>query len=48
MIVRDTLVMSPWHDIETRSHTHRRTPMDWDAEHTLLRTVRCVSGTSNW
>jgi alpha,alpha-trehalase len=45
MIVRDTLVMSPWHDIETRSHTHRRTPMDWDAEHTLLRTVRCVSGT---
>ena len=19
--------------------------MDWDAEHTLLRTVRCVSGT---
>jgi GH15 family glucan-1,4-alpha-glucosidase len=45
MIVRDTLVMSEWHDIEKRSHTHRRTPMDWDAEHTLLRTVRCVSGT---
>ena len=45
MIVRDTLVMSEWHDIERRSHTHRRTPMDWDAEHTLLRTVRCVSGT---
>ena len=45
MIVRDTLVMIPWHDIETRSRTHRRTPMDWDAEHTLLRTVRCVSGT---
>ena len=35
MIVRDTLVMTPWHDIETRSRTHRRTPMDWDAEHTL-------------
>ena len=45
MIVRDTLVMGPWHDIERRSRTHRRTPMDWDAEHTLLRTVRCVSGT---
>jgi alpha,alpha-trehalase len=45
MIVRDTLVMSEWHDIEKRSRTHRRTPMDWDAEHTLLRTVRCVSGT---
>ncbi|MDT5058186.1 MAG: alpha,alpha-trehalase, partial [Mycobacterium sp.] len=45
LIVRDTLVMGPWHDIETRSRTHRRTPMDWDAEHILLRTVRCVSGT---
>jgi GH15 family glucan-1,4-alpha-glucosidase len=45
MIVRDTLVMSEWHDIDKRSHTHRRTPMDWDSEHTLLRTVRCVSGT---
>jgi alpha,alpha-trehalase len=45
MIVRDTLVMSPWHDIETRSRTHRRTPTDWEAEHTLLRTIRCVSGT---
>ena len=45
MIVRDTLVMGPWRDIETRSGTHRRVPMDWDAEHTLLRTVRCVSGT---
>jgi alpha,alpha-trehalase len=45
MIVRDALVMGAWHDIETRSRTHRRTPMDWDAEHILLRTVRCVSGT---
>ena len=45
LIVRDTLVMGPWHDIETRSRTHRRTPMDWEAEHILLRTVRCVSGT---
>ncbi len=45
LIVRDTLVMGPWHDLESRSRTHRRTPMDWDAEHILLRTVRCVSGT---
>ena len=45
VIVRDALVMGPWHDLEARSHTHRRTPMDWDAEHILLRTVRCVSGT---
>ncbi len=45
VIVRDTLVMGPWHDIDARSRTHRRTPMDWDAEHILLRTVKCVSGT---
>lgn len=45
LIVRDALVMGKWHDIERRSRTHRRTPMDWDAEHILLRTVRCVSGT---
>ncbi|NED62858.1 glycosyl hydrolase family 15, partial [Streptomyces sp. SID10244] len=32
-------------DNERRSTTHRRTPTDWDAEHILLRTVRCVSGT---
>ena len=48
VIVRDALVMGPWHDIESRSRTHRRTPMDWDAEHILLRTVRCVSGTVSW
>jgi len=45
LIVRDALVMGPWHDLEARSRTHRRTPTDWDAEHILLRTVRCVSGT---
>jgi GH15 family glucan-1,4-alpha-glucosidase len=45
VIVRDALVMGRWRDVETRSGTHRRVPMDWDAEHTLLRTVRCVSGT---
>jgi GH15 family glucan-1,4-alpha-glucosidase len=45
LIVRDALVMGPWHDLERRSRTHRRTPMDWDAEHILLRTIRCVSGT---
>lgn len=45
VIVRDALVMGPWHDDKRRSATHRRTPTDWDAEHILLRTVRCVSGT---
>ncbi|GAA5068635.1 glycoside hydrolase family 15 protein [Nocardia callitridis] len=45
LIVRDALVLGPWHNNDQRSKTHRRTPVDWDAEHTLLRTVKCVSGT---
>jgi alpha,alpha-trehalase len=45
LIVRDALLMGPWHSISERSSTHRRTPTDYDAEHCLLRTVKCVSGT---
>lgn len=44
IIVRDALVLGPWHNNKQRSRTHRRTPMDWDAEHILLRTVKCVNG----
>ncbi|SEC80425.1 Glucoamylase (glucan-1,4-alpha-glucosidase), GH15 family [Rhodococcus jostii] len=45
LIVRDALVLGPWHNVEQRSRSHRRTPTDWDAEHILLRTVKCVNGT---
>ena len=45
LIVRDALVVGPWHNTEHRSRTHRRPPSDHDAEHVLLRTVKCVSGT---
>lgn len=45
LIVRDALVMGKWHDIERRSRTHRRTPMDWDAEHILLRKPNALAGT---
>jgi GH15 family glucan-1,4-alpha-glucosidase len=44
VIVRDTLCIGPWHNVTERSHTHRRSPTDHDAEHCLLRTVRCVNG----
>jgi GH15 family glucan-1,4-alpha-glucosidase len=44
VVVRDLLVMGPWHDEKERSGTHRRAPTDWDAEHVLLRTIRCVQG----
>jgi GH15 family glucan-1,4-alpha-glucosidase len=44
IIVRDVLLIGPWRHEDELSHTHRRTPTDYDAEHILLRTVRCVSG----
>jgi len=44
IIVRDLLLIGPWHHEHDRSHTHRRAPTDYDADHVLLRTVRCVNG----
>jgi GH15 family glucan-1,4-alpha-glucosidase len=44
IIVRDVLLIGSWHHEEERSHTHRRAPTDYDADHVLLRTVRCVNG----
>ena len=44
IIVRDALLIGPWHHEGELSHTHRRAPTDYDAEHVLLRTVRCVNG----
>ena len=44
VIVRDVLLIGPWHHEVELSHTHRRAPTDYDADHVLLRTVRCVNG----
>jgi GH15 family glucan-1,4-alpha-glucosidase len=44
IIVRDVLLIGPWRHDHELSHTHKRTPTDYDAEHILLRTIRCVSG----
>jgi GH15 family glucan-1,4-alpha-glucosidase len=44
VIVRDLLLIGPWAHEKQRSRTHRRAPTDYDAEHILLRTVRCVNG----
>ncbi len=44
IIVRDALLIGPWHHEHDRSDTHRRSPTDYDADHVLLRTVRCVNG----
>lgn len=44
VIVRDALLIGPWHHLEERSLAHRRAPTDTDADHVLLRTVECVNG----
>jgi GH15 family glucan-1,4-alpha-glucosidase len=44
IVVRDVLLMGPWHHCDELSHTHRRAPTDYDADHVLLRTVHCVTG----
>jgi GH15 family glucan-1,4-alpha-glucosidase len=44
LVVTDALLMGPWHHENERSRTHRRAPTDYDADHVLLRMVRCVNG----
>ncbi|HET7026621.1 MAG TPA: glycoside hydrolase family 15 protein [Candidatus Limnocylindrales bacterium] len=44
IIVRDVLLMGPWTDERGRKSRYQRAPTDYDAEHILLRTVRCVNG----
>ena len=43
-IVRDVLLIGPWHHENDHSSTHRRAPTDYEADHILLRHVRCVNG----
>jgi alpha,alpha-trehalase len=44
IIVRDVMLIGPWHHEEERAYTRRRSPTDYDADHVLLRLVRCVNG----
>jgi GH15 family glucan-1,4-alpha-glucosidase len=44
IIVRDALIIGPWRHEQALSGTWRRTPTDYEAEHLLLRTIRCVKG----
>ncbi len=46
IVVRDCLIMGPWRHEHPGRSSHTRPPTDYDAEHTLLRTVRCVHGTA--
>src|SRR5215831_17929503 len=44
IVVRDVLLIGPWHHEDERSRSHRRSPTDYDADHVLLRMLRCVNG----
>ena len=44
VVVQDVLLVGPWHHDSERSETHRRSPTDTDADHVLLRTMRCING----
>ena len=44
LVVRDVLLMGPWHHPRELSRSHRRAPTDYDADHVLLRMIRCVNG----
>jgi GH15 family glucan-1,4-alpha-glucosidase len=44
VIIRDVLLIGPWRHDKERSRSQRRAPTDYDAEHTLIRLVRCVNG----
>lgn len=44
VVVRDALLVGPWHHEAERSESHRRSPTDDDADHVFLRTIRCVNG----
>jgi GH15 family glucan-1,4-alpha-glucosidase len=44
-VVRDALAIGPWHHDKVHESAHRRPPDDYDAEHALVRLVKCVQGT---
>ena len=46
VIVRDALSIGPWHHDDERSQSHRRSPTDHDADHVLLRLIKCVQGSA--
>ena len=43
LVVRDALTIGPWHDNEEGS-SHTRPPTDDDADHLLVRTIKCIQG----
>ena len=44
LVIRDALLVGPWYDDRQRPVEYQRPPGDNEAEHVLLRTIRCVNG----
>jgi alpha,alpha-trehalase len=44
IVVRDGLTIGPWHVEHADETSHTRPPTDFDADHMLLRTVKCIQG----
>jgi GH15 family glucan-1,4-alpha-glucosidase len=44
LVIRDALLVGPWYDDRERAVEYQRPPGDHEAEHILLRTIRCVNG----
>ncbi len=44
LVVRDVLLIGPGTTASERSRRYARSPRDYEAEHVLLRTVRCLNG----
>ena len=44
IVIRDALLVGPWYDDMQRAVDYQRPPSDHEAEHVLLRTIRCVNG----
>jgi len=44
LVIRDALLVGPWYDDSQRAVEYQRPPGDHEAEHILLRTIRCVNG----
>jgi GH15 family glucan-1,4-alpha-glucosidase len=44
IIVRDALVIGPWYEDAHRDEAYVRPPDDYQAEHTLLRVIKCING----
>ena len=44
IVVCDALTIGDWHDDHADESSHTRPPTDQDADHMLVRTIRCIQG----